>query len=157
MMTEWGLGCDPTNGVIDECDPIMDLADEYLTSWIDWWWTGPLMDRWNAQPEAIAIYSRTYAQSVAGIPSLMRYEASTHHFRLCYEIDTLIVDQPTVIYVNDELAYPQGVNVHLTGVGAEYLTVAIGPNHIYLTYDDSLKKKGERGEGLAVCVDLTPK
>jgi endoglycosylceramidase len=157
MMTEWGLGCDPTNGVIDECDPIMDLADEYLTSWIDWWWTGPLMDRWNAQPEAIAIYSRTYAQSVAGIPSLMRYEASTHHFRLCYEIDTLIVDQPTVIYVNDELAYPQGVNVHLTGVGAEYLTVAIGPNHIYLTYDDSLKKKGERKEGLAVCVDLTPK
>jgi hypothetical protein len=47
MLTEWGQGCqfdgsgDESTG---ECDPIMDLADSRLTSWIDWYWTGQLMN-----------------------------------------------------------------------------------------------------------------
>lgn len=152
MMTEWGLGCDPTYGITDECNPIMDLADEYLMSWIDWWWTGPLMNRWNAQPEAIAIYSRTYAQSVAGTPTMMKYNAANYHFQLCYRLDTSI-QAPTEIYINDALAYPNGVNIHLTGTGAALLTVEIAPNRIYLTAaSDSVANTD-----LDVCVIVTPK
>jgi endoglycosylceramidase len=158
MMTEWGLGCDPTYGITEECNPIMDLADEYLTSWIDWWWTGPLMNQWNAQPEAIAIYSRTFAQSVAGIPTLMKYQAETHHFRLCYEVAPEIAE-PTEIYVNDELAYGNGLNVHLSGSAADKITVQIAPNRIYLTYAAAFapKAKDSTGNGLDVCVTVTPK
>jgi endoglycosylceramidase len=153
MMTEWGLGCDPTYDIIEECNPIMDLADEYLTSWIDWWWTGPLMNNWNVQSEAIAIYSRTYAQSIAGIPTVMKYYTKNYYFHLCYEINSKIFE-PTLIYINEVLAYPKGVNIHLSGDGAEYLIVEMKlSNQIMLTY--SLMK--ERVDGLEVCVDLTPK
>jgi hypothetical protein len=47
MLTEWGQGCQFSSSGGDstgECDPIMDLADSRLSSWIDWYWSGPLMD-----------------------------------------------------------------------------------------------------------------
>ena len=37
MLTEWGQGCDPHINTTAECEPIMDLADEHLLSWTDWW------------------------------------------------------------------------------------------------------------------------
>ncbi len=44
MLTEWGQGCEFPGSNIGECDPIMDLADSHLMSWIDWYWTGALMN-----------------------------------------------------------------------------------------------------------------
>lgn len=44
MLTEWGQGCQLSQNQTGECDPIMDLADSRLMSWIDWYWTGALLD-----------------------------------------------------------------------------------------------------------------
>jgi hypothetical protein len=45
MLTEWGQGCEfPAGTETGECDPVMDLADAHLFSWIDWYWTGALMN-----------------------------------------------------------------------------------------------------------------
>ena len=45
MLTEWGQGCqfasDSSN--TGECDPVMDLADSRLISWIDWYWSEALL------------------------------------------------------------------------------------------------------------------
>jgi len=64
MLTEWGQGCDPTTpeGSL-ECNAVMDLADSHLTSWIDWYWGEHLEGSgFDATDEAVAVFSRTYAQ-----------------------------------------------------------------------------------------------
>ena len=51
MLTEWGQGCAPSSGLVDECHAVMDMADEYLVSWIDWYWQGELFSKYaNSQP-----------------------------------------------------------------------------------------------------------
>lgn len=155
MMTEWGLGCDPTYGITDECDPIMDLADSHLMSWTDWWWTGPLMNGWHATPESIAIYSRTFAQSIAGTPTVMKYNSKTLDFKLCYDIDTNII-QPTEIFYNNEVHYTNGINVRLNGSGASSIDVNIDINRIYLTYNPNKIEKIQ-SDTLNVCAYITSK
>ncbi len=46
MLTEWGQGCQfaSNSNNTGECDPVMDLADSRLISWIDWYWSGALLD-----------------------------------------------------------------------------------------------------------------
>ena len=45
MLTEWGQGCQfSDSSSTGECDPVMDLADERLMSWIDWYWSSQLVD-----------------------------------------------------------------------------------------------------------------
>ena len=136
MLTEWGQGCSPTRNDTGECDPIMDSADEYLTSWIDWYWQTDLLDHgWNPTAESIKVFSRTFAQSIAGIPSKMSYNADTLRFELCYAVNPTI-QQPTVIYANYEVHYTNGVRVSVSGPGAEYLVVSTNSNdnQILVTY-----------------------
>ena len=154
MLTEWGQGCDPTNGADAQCDPIMDMADERLVSWIDWYWTGPLMNGWDATDGAVAIYSRSFAKSVAGTPTKMKYDSTNLNFELCYTINPTII-LPTVIYGNFDVHYVNGVNVAVSGSAAEYLDVAIGdnePNEITVTYT------GDRTSFfLDACISVYPK
>lgn len=58
---------------------------------------------WRPAPEAIVIYSRTFARAVAGVPTFMRYEATSARFQLCYEVDPFIKD-PTEIFVSNSLS-----------------------------------------------------
>ena len=125
MLTEWGQGCEPYNGNDGECDPIMNLADEHLVSWIEWYWTGHLMNGWDTDPISISTFSRTYAHSVAGIPTKMKFNSKSLDFELCYNVDTDITE-PTVIYINNEIHYINGVNVQISGEYAEYMHVEIG-------------------------------
>jgi endoglycosylceramidase len=154
MMTEWGLGCDPGySGYEDECAPIMDLADEHLISWTDWWWTGPLMSGWNVKPEAVAVYSRTFAQSVAGTPTKMKYNSKNQDFELCFQVDPSI-SAPTEIYFNGEVHYPSGVRVLVTGSAASKMKVDVVTNRVLITYESS---ESPFPDSLSSCVYITKK
>mmetsp|Transcript_7712 Transcript_7712/g.13041 ORF Transcript_7712/g.13041 Transcript_7712/m.13041 type:complete len:144 (-) Transcript_7712:978-1409(-) len=94
------------------------------------------MNNWDAQEEAIAVYSRTYAKKVAGVPSKMKFDADSKRFQLCYTVDPEAIKMytagthagtgagtaeaaedetaTTVIYANFKLHYPNGASVHLT-------------------------------------------
>lgn len=98
MLTEWGQGCDPASGLVEECHAIMDLADSRLMSWQNWFFF-PDVFTWSVPPENIPVFSRTYATSVAGKPSLMHYDVNSAKFQLCYTPDATI-DEPTEIYFN---------------------------------------------------------
>lgn len=54
--------------------------------------------------------SRSYAQAIAGLPMTMLFAPDTALFRLQFIINTDI-PQPTVIYLNEEFNYPQGLNI----------------------------------------------
>lgn len=153
MLTEWGQGCDPTFGHSAECDPIMNLADEHLMSWIDWWWTGPLMNGWDATDDAIAIYSRSFAKAVAGKPTKMKYDADTTNFMLCYDVNADIT-APTEIYGNFDIHYTNGVSVVLSGSAAATMDVAVDvkANAITVSYTG-----GKIDTPLDVCVSVAPK
>lgn len=152
MLTEWGQGCDPTYGNSAECDPVMNLADEYLVSWIDWYWTGPLMNGWQATDESIAIYSRTFAKSVAGKPTKMQYDSKTLLFLLCYDIDSSIT-APTEIYANFDIHYVHGVDIRVSGSAASdlQLEVKAEQNTIIASYT------GGEESPLDVCITVIPK
>ena len=92
----------------------MDNADDNLISWIDWYWQGELLPTWQPSAEGIAVYSRTYAQAVAGIPTRMHFDALTKSFELCFNVNTSI-NYPTVVYANFKIHYPNGVNIAVEG------------------------------------------
>lgn len=127
-------GCSPASGLTDECNAIMDMADERLVSWIDWYWQGELMNSWAPSEEGIATYSRTYAQSVAGFPTKMHFDANTKDFELCYNVNPSIT-QPTEIYANFAVHYPAGVSVAVSGSTIDMeVKVDAANNLIYVHY-----------------------
>ena len=54
---------------------------------------------WNPTADAIATYSRTFAQAVAGTPISMDFDAASLRFQLCYTVNPAL-REPTVIYVS---------------------------------------------------------
>lgn len=136
MLTEWGQGCSPTNGMTDECNAIMDMADERLVSWIDWYWIGEVMS-WTQSDEAISTYSRTFAQAVAGIPTKMHYDSRSKDFELCYKVNPSI-SQPTEIFANFNVHYTNGVSIKTTGSATDMtVTVDSANNMINVQYGGS--------------------
>merc|ERR1712000_75443 len=103
----------------------MDLADSHLTSWIDWYWGEHLEGSgFDATDEAVAVFSRTYAQAVAGTPTRMRFDTTDASFELCFVLDTGI-NTPTEVYVNTEIHYPDGVMVSIFGADAALLDSSV--------------------------------
>ena len=137
MLTEWGQGCDPASGLVDECNAIMNLADTYLTSWVSWYFF-PNVNVWYVPPQSIDVFSRTYAKRIAGVPSLMKFNATNLQFDLCYSINPSVTE-PTEIYANFALHYPSGVLVRVGGGASQAITVSVqeSDNLIYLYFNKS--------------------
>lgn len=135
MLTEWGQGCQPYNNLYEECDSIMNLADEYYMSWTEWYWSGALMDNWNVTDSSIQIFSRTYAQSIAGIPIKMNFNSQNKSFQLIYNIQ-IINNSTTIIYYNKQIHYPNGIKTILNGDLKEFITITIIDNYIELTFNN---------------------
>eukprot|EP00929_Paragymnodinium_shiwhaense_P002041 TRINITY_DN102235_c0_g1_i1.p1 TRINITY_DN102235_c0_g1~~TRINITY_DN102235_c0_g1_i1.p1 ORF type:complete len:484 (+),score=51.71 TRINITY_DN102235_c0_g1_i1:76-1527(+) len=123
FMTEFGE-CNPSTptGWI-ECDTVLSLADRSLQSWTNWdlGWLH-LQRNWDAPEPWLKAYSRTYARATAGTPLHMQFDAKNGDFSFCYQPD-LSISQPTEIYANRKLHYPEGFYVqaseHLRAVIAE--------------------------------------
>jgi endoglycosylceramidase len=153
MLTEWGQGCSPSTGMTAECDAVMDMADASLVSWIDWYWTGEVMS-WTPSEAAIATYSRTFAQAVAGVPTKMKYDSNTKDFELCYKVNTAIA-QPTEIYANFDVHYPDGMSVSVSGSAIDMVVkVDAAVNMIYVQYSGS---EDSKSSGMDCCVSISKK
>ncbi len=153
MLTEWGQGCDPANGLIEECNAIMDLADERLMSWASWYFF-PHMEVWYVPEENIDVFSRTYAQRIAGTPTSMKYNPETYDFNMCYTPNAQIV-QPTEIYASFSRHYPNGVNVAISGEGKESVSFSIDQDANLIRVYNIIPSSEEELTS-EVCVTLTP-
>ena len=94
--------------------------------------------------DRVLLYSRTYAQAVAGQTKSMKFNNSTSEFTLEYEVLEDNMQAPTVIYLNKELRYLKGVEYEVS----EGATVSFeGDNYMLI-------EKKEKG---SVSVKLSPK
>jgi len=156
MLTEWGQGCNPQSNWTAECDPIMDLADEHLLSWTDWYWTGALMDGWQPTDMGISTYSRTFAQSIAGTPTKMKFNDQTKIFDLCYDVNTDI-NAPTVIFANRAVHYSDGIHHSISGSMVDFMTVNMhnyDENIITVQYNYNSNTSGSLPDTRDVCIHL---
>jgi hypothetical protein len=119
------------------------------------YWQGELFSRWNPSDEAISVYSRSFAQAVAGTPTSMTFDPQSAQFQLCYVVDPTII-APTEIYGNFKVHYPNGVDVAVTGAAAESISVEVDAanNMIYARY--TLPTSPKSG-GNDCCVIVTKK
>jgi endoglycosylceramidase len=134
MLTEWGQGCDPPNGLVEECDAIMNLSDEHFTSWTSWYFF-PEHSVWYVPTESIDVFSRTFAQRIAGKPSKMTFNSKTFEFELCYTVD-ISISKPTEIYANFQMKYVNGVEVKVSGdiAGSMQVFVDEEANKVFVSY-----------------------
>ena len=119
FMTEFG-GLSADSCTSGECSAVMDLADQYLQSWM--LWPGITTHDGVATEEYQAILSRSYARAIAGTPECMRYETDSGDFVLRFKIDATIT-APTEIFVGAK-ALSDGKLVVETSPG---LTYSIAP------------------------------
>jgi endoglycosylceramidase len=87
MLTEFGLcKTESETGIGINCSVFMDLADDWLQSWIDWDYSDGMWYR-NGQLQTgrQKEYSRPYARATAGLPTKMKFDATTRHFDFTYK------------------------------------------------------------------------
>ncbi|ELU12557.1 hypothetical protein CAPTEDRAFT_117937, partial [Capitella teleta] len=133
ILTEFGL-CKPStdDGINIECNAYMQLADEFLQSWIDWdhsdmIWFNP---DGSLKLEKVYDYTRAYAQAIAGTPVSMKFDPSSSDFHLDFIADTNI-QAPTEIFV-PKLRYSNGYSVQASP-GLQWTTDG---DHVLVTVAD---------------------
>ncbi|EFA85830.1 hypothetical protein PPL_01061 [Heterostelium album PN500] len=129
FMTEFGAISNTTNAM-DTITYMMNEADNYFQSWCYWQFkfyndlttSGPTESLYLADGSLDVIkvrtLSRTYAQAIAGSPQKMTFDIQTASFTFSYEIDTSIT-QPTIIYLNEAMHYPNGYTASITTGSAQ--------------------------------------
>ena len=123
MLTEFGAISNSSKG-IEELNRITGLADDLLQSWT-YWQFKKFADFTSTAPNTtesfydqdgelevnkVRALSRSYAQAIAGQPITMIFNPNTSQFRLQFIINTGI-QQPTMVYINEDFNYPQGVRI----------------------------------------------
>ena len=121
------------------------------------YWQGELFSTWAPSEAAISVYSRTFAQSVAGTPTQMTYDPDSAQFDLCFNIDTSI-SAPTEISANFNVHYTKGVEVTVSGSAAPFVTIDVSDafNMIYVSYTPSSAIE-EKLKSNDICVRVTKK
>eukprot|EP00164_Ancoracysta_twista_P002135 GFYU01002818.1.p1 GENE.GFYU01002818.1~~GFYU01002818.1.p1 ORF type:complete len:519 (-),score=171.59 GFYU01002818.1:109-1665(-) len=124
MVTEFGVASsfDEEKDVHSSMRKTMDVADDYLQSWITWEYkeytgkTGYSQSLWSINGtfnEALArVISRTYPQAIAGTAQSFKFVEETSAFELQYLIKS-DATMPTEIFVHQEYHYPNGMTVTL--------------------------------------------
>lgn len=108
FLTEFGVCAFGTsNGTLDttECEYILDIADQYFTSWT-YWDSNFYDDSGNPLEAIISKFSRVYPQATAGVPVNMYFNATTKIFIYEFTPDSTIA-APTEIFVPAHV-YPNG-------------------------------------------------
>ncbi|CAH1791555.1 unnamed protein product [Owenia fusiformis] len=95
----------------EEMSTVLDHADKNLQSWTYWdsqfFWPNGTVDY-----NVVKLFSRTYAQAIAGTPTFQKFDFLTGDYTFEYMHDPTI-NAPTELYV-PTLHYPIGFNVTLT-------------------------------------------
>ena len=125
FMTEFGAVDNGTYG-IDILNYTTDLADTHFQSWTYWQYKyfddlvacqecynqSLYSESGQLELNKVRALSRTYAQKIAGKPINMFYNTTDSSFRLVYSINSSI-KEPTVVYINEQLNYKNGYNLHV--------------------------------------------
>ncbi|KAJ3408031.1 hypothetical protein HDV05_005159 [Chytridiales sp. JEL 0842] len=128
MLTEFEMGWQDGRNV-PEIKRKAQAADNFFVSYTGWEYTdyipitgtnNGIRDPANGEirPDMAAVYSRTYATSIAGLPLWMNFDDDTGVFTLKYVHDEKI-KAPTEVRINRVSHYPQGVNVQVKSTAGE--------------------------------------
>ncbi|CAF1635656.1 unnamed protein product [Rotaria magnacalcarata] len=163
MLTEFGALSNSTES-IKEIHRITGIADQFLQSW-SYWQFKKYQDLTTAASPAttesfydengelemnkVRALSRSYAQAIAGQPIFMYFEPISADFQLDFKINTAI-QQPTIIYINEDLNYPNGNNIKVTP--ANSLTWTSTSRNYYEFATTSSTKNGT-----AITIEITQK
>lgn len=120
FLTEFGAMGD-TETSIENLGFLTTLADSYLQSWTYWQFksfndittAGPAESFYNGdqlEESKVKVLSRTYAQSIAGVPQSMEFNPNHGEFQLAF-IPTST--QPTEIFLNEKYYYSNGFQVKM--------------------------------------------
>lgn len=159
MLTEWGQACDFNNqdpsDPTTECNAIMDLADQHLFSWTDWYF-GERLEGSNfasLTENAQRIFARTYAKIIAGRPRKMHFDVATKSFQLCFtQESTDVVTSPiSEIFVPFQWHYPNGIDIHTTP-NVEVAAVNTDQNQVLIR-----NRAVSATDVSEACVTITPK
>ncbi|CAF2959971.1 unnamed protein product [Rotaria sp. Silwood2] len=93
--------------------------------------------------------SRSYAQAIAGQPILMYFEPISCNFVLYFTVNTNI-QQPTIIYINEDLNYPNG-NVIKVSPADSLTWTSTSRNYYEFSITASTKN------GTTINIQITPK
>lgn len=117
FLTEWGL-CDPSDQYgLEECNFVMELADQHFMSWTNWDFGGRLGgNNWDigAMAPWVAALSRPYIRAFAGQPLNMTFDPSTLIFTTSFLINTTIT-AATELYI-PPVHYPTGGSIRFSGL-----------------------------------------
>jgi hypothetical protein len=81
--------------------------------------------------------SRTYAQAIAGVPQVMRFNPKTSEFQFQFAAN-LSATAPTIIYLNQKYYYPKGFNVEIRPQTPSIQWKQTEPNRIQITFDSTI-------------------
>jgi len=143
FLTEFGAGGNSTTSVTG-MNTLLGIADKHLQSWSYWQYKGYLdpttsnpddsqgfyFKNGDLQANKVRALSRTYARATAGTPKVMTFDATNSTFHFEYELDKTI-QEPTEIYANCAMHYPNGLNVTVMPVASA--TWLQKDNLIYVT------------------------
>jgi len=103
-------------------------ADIYQQSWMGWAVAELYNDDGTVYTEMVATLSRTYPMAVAGSLNEFTYANDTKQFSLEFEANPSVI-QPTDIYLNEKLSYPNGYKVAITPTTIYWNS---SHNHVYV-------------------------
>jgi endoglycosylceramidase len=114
FLTEFGVcafGMHNSTLVLDECNYVLNAADNYFESWT--YWDSNFYDANDHRiPELVNSFSRVYPVATSGTPVDLYYNATTKLFVYSYDLNVGI-NEPTLIFV-PEHAYPRSFQVSTT-------------------------------------------
>ncbi|XP_028411016.1 endoglycoceramidase-like [Dendronephthya gigantea] len=114
MLTEFATY---TSSSAAEMFKVLRDADLTFQSWLGWEYYGSKQTSEESPTARIYNTSRTYPQAVAGHVLDLNFDHHTNDFRVLYEITEKCRSYKTVIYLNQELHYPNGYNVIVDSTG----------------------------------------
>lgn len=141
FLTEFDIGQDQTLLQISNTG---DQADKYHQSWIGWeykvyanitgWGYSVYYENGTMDIPLLSTISRTYPMAVAGHTQTIDYNFTTKQFSLGFETNPSI-SQPTDIYLNEKLNYPNGYSVQISPTNILWNSTH---NHIYVWNPDTI-------------------
>ncbi|EFA75181.1 hypothetical protein PPL_11255 [Heterostelium album PN500] len=119
MLTEFGGNVGDSESVLESTLLTMEAVERDNQGWIFWIYKdfapdsyGHLFFNESGEPDwtRVKLFSRTYAQAVAGTTINSQFDSTTAKFSLSYTINPAC-KLPTEIYLNEALYYPNGYSV----------------------------------------------
>ena len=150
ILTEFSVGSGNISKK-NEIENALDLvkqADENIQSWFIWEYkkfvpiTGSNYGFFfpnGSYTEAHTLFSRPYAQAVAGRIEIMKIDTKNKIFNLSF-IPDYSIKEPTIIYINNELYYPYGYILSVEPKDIKYKVIEKEKNYLYIYIQKSKSK-----------------